>query len=94
MVSGDIMKVCELYAKDPSAVRFGLCVKGLATGTLGVLVPPWDDDFDATAHFFHEDPTCHNGYGHFWFSDCENEVVLDSDGTPTYMDVPEFLQNK
>lgn len=86
------MKVFELYIKSPEAVRFGLCIKGLATGTLGVIAPPWDDDFDATAHFFHEDPTRHNGYGHFWFDDCDNEVVFGADGLPVYMDVPEFLQ--
>ena len=81
------MKVKDLYAKDKSLVKFGLCIKGLKTGGQGVLYPPFDDEFDSTAHFFHEDKRP-NGYGHFYFDECENEVILGVDNQPQYQDLP------
>lgn len=81
------MKVHELFEKNPEAVRFGLCIKGIATGVEGVLIPPFDNDFDATAHFFHKAESL-NGYGHFYFKDCKNEVVLDENGSPVYRSIP------
>lgn len=81
------MKIKELYAVRPEAVVPGLCVKGLKTGVVGVIISPFDDDFDASVHFFYEDGRS-NGYGHFNYHNFECEVLLDSNGYPVYQDIP------